>query len=238
MVNLQIIAYWDSTLVGMLSLCAALGTIKFFKILEFNSSIKTLARAFQIGFLKTLGFVIVFTLMVFAWLQFGFVIFNDRIHGFSTFVKTIESGFLLILGKFQLSDMLIANPYWTILFHVSFNICVIFVMFDLFLTIICDSLNAAKEDERSSQQLPMYDFLTSKMFSAFKALKDIVKKPPEGRDQEKREKKNDEMENFANRTDEIIRKIQNFNAISYKDENTKRFEFLLISAYKNEKTVN
>jgi hypothetical protein len=65
-----------------------------------------------------------------------FVIFNDRVQGFSTFVKTVETGYLLTLGKFQLTLMMQANQYWTIVFHTTFNICMVFIMLQVFMTLI------------------------------------------------------------------------------------------------------
>ena len=141
------LAYWDDTLACLLAFCAMLGTLKFFKILESNRSIKILSRAFRIGFVNTVSFTILLSVLTFAWLQFAFVIFNERIHGFSTFLKTMMSGFLLILGKFQLGDMLEANVVWTVVFYLTFNIFILFVMFQLFLSIIVDALGEAKKDE-------------------------------------------------------------------------------------------
>jgi polycystin 2 len=175
-VSLQMLAYWDDTLACMLSFCAALGTVKFFKILAFNRSIKTLAMAFQIGFASTASFTLVFCLMTFAWLQFGFVVFSDRIHDFSTFVKTMETGFQLMMGKFALGDMLQANAVWTIVFHVSFNVFIIFIMFQLFLTLICDALAVAKGEELNSENLRFYEFFGDHIESAVKTVSSLFEK--------------------------------------------------------------
>jgi hypothetical protein len=130
-VSLQMLAYWDDTLACMLAFCGTLGTLKFIKLLKSNSTIQSLALTFQMSFLSIVGLVVVFALTTFAFLQCGFVIFHDRVRDFSTFVKTLETGVLLILGKFALSDMIETSATWTVVFHVLFNVCIVFIMFQL-----------------------------------------------------------------------------------------------------------
>jgi hypothetical protein len=229
MINLQMLAYWDETLTSMLSFCAALGTLKFMKLLEFNRSIKTLGIAFRMGFANTTMFFCLFTLMIFSWLQFAFVIFNDRIVNFSTFIRTLEMGFLLLLGKFSLGDMLNANPVMTVIFHVSFNVFVIFIMFNLFLTLICESLNEAKADEKLSEPLHMEDFVAQRVMASVGFARQLFNKSPELREQKELERKMKEsvakrglyvevIDNFANKTEEIVQKLQMFKSVSHKDD--------------------
>jgi polycystin 1L2 len=225
MVNLQMLAYWDDTLASMLALCAALGTIKFLKLLEFNPSIKTLIRAFQFAFLEILGFVFIFALTICAWLQFGFVVFNDRVLDFSTFVKSMETGFLLILGKFQLSAMIEANIYWAIVFYVTFNIFIMFVMFNLFLTVICDSLDAAKEDEKLCEKLPIGEYLQGKIDYVLQPIRQFLEPSVKKKKQQNYEMSMNKslkkvelykgtIESFASRADEVVMKVETFCAVS------------------------
>jgi hypothetical protein len=229
MVNLPMLAYWDATLASMLSFCAALGSFKFLKLLEFNRSIKTLGTAFRMGFANTAAFIFIFALMTFAWLQFAFVVFNDRIADFSTFVKTLEMGFLLLLGKFSLGDMLNANPIMTIIFHVSFNVFIVFIMFNLFLSLICDSLAEAKQDQELSEPLHMEEFVVRRFMAAVGFARQLFGKSPEMRDQKEHERKMkesmekrglyaDTIDNFVNRTDQVVQKLQMFKSVSNKDE--------------------
>jgi hypothetical protein len=166
-VNLQMLAYWDDTLACMLSFCAALGTLKFLKLLSFNRSVNTLIKAFELGFADTAAFFSVFALTTFAWLQLGFVVFGQRVHDFSTFVKTIETGLSLILGKFKLAEMIETNAVWAIVFHITFNFGVVFIMFNLFLAILCDSLNVARNDDIMSDNLKVVEFVMKKVGSFY-----------------------------------------------------------------------
>jgi hypothetical protein len=166
-VNLQMLAYWDDTLACMLSLCAALGTLKFINLLEFVPSIKKLIRAFEIGFSFTVSYTVVFSLVVFAWVQLGYIVFGNRVRDFSTFIKTLETGFLLILGKFQLNEMIEANAVWAIVFHFTFNFVAVFIFFSLFITILCEALDAANKDEKLAEKLEVGRFIWNCILSFF-----------------------------------------------------------------------
>jgi hypothetical protein len=233
MVNLQMLAYWDDILASMLAFCTSLGSLKFFRILQFNRSIQTLAKAFEIGFGKIAGFIFIFALLCFSWLQIGYVIFSDRIIGFSTFVKTIETGFLLLLGKFQLEEMMQANPFWTILFHSTFNICMVFILLQLFLTLIGHSLSEAKKDERKSDPLQMEDFIYQKLASVFEKLKNKLineNDQSELKDHERKMKESlaqkdlyrDATDLFASKTDQIILRFEEFQSHYPKDSKTQK----------------
>jgi hypothetical protein len=65
-INIQMLAYWDDVLACMLAFCACLGSMKFFKILQFNRSIQTLGNAFRIGFGDVFGFLFILSLLCFA----------------------------------------------------------------------------------------------------------------------------------------------------------------------------
>jgi hypothetical protein len=230
-VSLQMLAYWDDTLACMLAFCGTLGTLKFLKLLKSNSTIQNLALAFQLGFVSIVGFVIVFFLTTFAFLQFGFVTFHDRILDFSTFIKTMETGVLLILGKFALTDMLEANAVWTVVFHVLFNVCIVFIMFQLFVTLICDSFQAAKEETSKSEQLSFSEFFTDRIESVFKIFQNLLGKKDKsehgGRMRNNllgSEMYRDPIDSFVHKTDEFILQISNFKesrdkVVNFKDLN-------------------
>jgi hypothetical protein len=137
--------------------------------------------------------------------------------------------FLLLLGKFSLGDMLNANSVMTVIFYVSFNVFVVFIMFNLFLTLICESLNEAKADEKLSEPLHMEDFVARRVVAAVGFARQLFNKSPELRAQnelernmkdsmEKRGLYVDILDNFANRTEEIVQKMHMFKSVSNKDE--------------------
>jgi hypothetical protein len=240
MINLQMLAYWDDVLACMLAFCVFIGSLKFFKILQFNKCIQTLGKAFQFGFVNFVGFMCIFVLLCFSWLQIGYVIFSDRIRGFSTFVKTIETGFLLLLGKFQLSEMMQANPFWTIVFHTSFNICMVFILLQIFLTLITHSLNEAKKDERMSDPLNMEEFIYTKIATVFQNIKNKVTKTKAQREAEEHERRmkesvarkdlyQDVSDTLAFKIDQILHKYDEFDFLSARNEKFHKSDLSLLT---------
>jgi hypothetical protein len=171
-VNLQMLAYWDDTLSCLLAICACLGSLKFLKILQFNSTIRTLFSTMNKCVHELVSFGLIFILAVFAFIQAGYVVFNDRIYGLSTFFKSIETGFLLMLGKFQLKDMLNANPTCTVIFYMAFNVFVIMVLLNMFISMMCDAFEEAKEEAKSGDPLGLEAYLYDKLAKFFGSVKE------------------------------------------------------------------
>ncbi len=115
--NLQMLAYWDGLLSCVLAVCSCLGSLKFIKILRFNRTIRRLDNALRIGARLILSFGCVFLVCIFGWIQAGYVQFNGQVAGLSTFQKSFETCFLILLGKFDLSVMLAASPTFTVIFR-------------------------------------------------------------------------------------------------------------------------
>jgi hypothetical protein len=234
-VSLQMLAYWDDTLVSMLAFCACLGSLKFFKILEFSRGIQTLGRAFKIGFINLAGFLLIFSLLCFAWLQVAFVVFGDRARGFSTLVRTIETGFLLLLGKFQLSDMMQTSPFWAVVFHTTYSFCMVFVMLQMFLTLIAHSLADAKRHVNARDQLGMEEFIYERIESAFQRLKDKLAQAS-GRKRERGEHERHMRESmarkdlyqdvgdvFASKTNQVLSKFIQLRDVHHKNQQIQKF---------------
>jgi hypothetical protein len=166
-VNLQMLAYWDDILSSMLAICSFIATIKFLHILQFNSTIRTLFRTMSICASELVSFGIIFLITVFAFIQAGYVIFNDSILGLSTFFKSVETGFLLMLGKFALSQMLLANPACSVIFYMTFNIFVMMILLNMFITMISDAFERAKDEEKDGDPLGLENYLYEKMAKFF-----------------------------------------------------------------------
>jgi hypothetical protein len=146
-INLQLLAYWDDILSCMLAFCTCIGSLKFMKILSFNKIIRVLFRALRNSVLELAAFGVLFSVIVFAFIQAGFGIFNDHVYGLSTFAKSVESGGLLILGKFDLTAMMNASPALAIIYYLSFHLFVILVMLNMLVSLLIDGFGQAKKDD-------------------------------------------------------------------------------------------
>jgi polycystin 1L2 len=167
--NLQMLAYWDDLLGCMLAMCACLGSLKFMKILQFNRTIRTLSNTIKVGYKALLSFGRIFMICMFAWIQAGFVLFNAQIAGLSTFVKAIETCFLILMGKFELSALLTASLVFTVVFFTSFNIFVVMILLNMFISVITNAFAEAKKEEESlADPLDLDTYLYKKVNGFFR----------------------------------------------------------------------
>ncbi len=161
--NLQMLAYWDDLLSCMLAMCACLGSLKFMKILKFNRTIRALINTMRIASRTIFSFGCIFLICMFAWIQAGFILFSAQIAGLSTFVKSIETCFLILMGKFELSAMLTASPVLTVIFFTSFNILIVMVLLNMFISLVTDSFAEAKKEENLADPLDLDEFMLKKV---------------------------------------------------------------------------
>lgn len=142
--NLQMLASWDDLMCSLLAFCACLGSFKFFRILEHNRSIHILTSALRHGFTSIFMFATIFILFCIAFVQSAYLIFNQEVIGISTFLESIMTCFLVLLGKFQLTEMLESNAIFTVIFFVSFNVFMVMVLLNMFFTLLTDAFTFAK----------------------------------------------------------------------------------------------
>jgi hypothetical protein len=164
LISLQMLAYWDNVLICMLAFCACIGSLKFFKLLQYNRTIHRLSMAFQYGLGKIAVSLFFISILIFAWLQLGFVKFSSSIYQFSTFVKTMETGICMMLGKLPLTDMMQVNPLWTMVIHVTFNFFVVWIMFRMVIILLGEALITARKDEKEPLHLDDYIYEKIKSF--------------------------------------------------------------------------
>jgi polycystin 1L2 len=169
-INLQMLAYWDDVLTSMLAFCACMGSLKFFKILQFNHTIRILISTMRIGAGGMISFGSMFLVCAFAWIQAAYIMFNDQILSLSTFVKSMETGFLLLLGKFELADLLKANPIFAIIFYVTYNTFMVLVLLNMFISIITDAFAEAKLRDKHADPLDLEGYFYAKIENMFNSV--------------------------------------------------------------------
>jgi hypothetical protein len=207
LISLQMLAYWDNVLVCMLAFCACLGSLKFFKLLQYVRTIKRISMAFNFALRNVVLSLFVNSILVFAWLQLAFVIFGGNNYEYSTFVKTIETGMCMILGKLPLEGMMQVSPLWTMIVHVTFNISVVWIMFPLVIVLLDEAYDFAKNNEK--EQLDLGEYICEKIKSLFMALVPHKFRETKDADEEKLvptsvEERSREMESFEEKINGIL----------------------------------
>jgi hypothetical protein len=227
-VNLQTLAFWDETLICFLAVCACLTTFKCLEMLKYNQFVQRFSRGFRLGFKKFTGFAFLFFLSFFIWLQPLYVIFNDRVRGFSTFTKTFQTGLVIMFGNVKLNELLQINGFWTVIYIVSFVIYLACMLRFVFLAIVIDTVNELKLIEDIDAKR-MDDFLGRKFdlirewvrMRLFAKRVDLARAEHETMMKESMARKSLYQETadlFVSKTDQMIHKYAQFNLIRRKDD--------------------
>lgn len=161
-IRLEYLSYCNETLSLCLGFCAFFGTIRFLKLLRFNSRIMVFMNAFRKSLPELAGFFLVFCLVYACFSQTFYFLFNDKIVINSTVLKSFETCFLILLGKFNAIEILSISPLLGLSLFVSYNIIMAFVVLNLMISILCDSFSEIRLDNYENDNDPdLVEYLKS-----------------------------------------------------------------------------
>ena len=100
-VNYLHLASYDELLTYMLGIILFLATIKLLKLLRFNKHVWILVGTLIYARWEMMYFGITFFIFMFGFANLGNVVFGTGLYGFSSFVRTMESLYSMLLGKFN-----------------------------------------------------------------------------------------------------------------------------------------
>ena len=165
-INLQYTSYCNDLLGMCFGFCAACGTLRFLKLLRFNQKIIVYMVAFKNCARELLSFGFIFMIIWMAFVQIMYLIFNENSPQFSTVVKTMETCFQMVLGKFEVDVMIKSNALFGTALFVLYNLVVVCVLMSMFLTIIADNYSEIAKDENLSleeEDPDLFEYLKEKV---------------------------------------------------------------------------
>ena len=173
-IKLQTVNDYNQILTFSLGLCSTFGSIKFLKLLRFNKSISLLGLTLKDCFGELVSFTVIFFIVWIAFVQIMYLVYGCDLAGYSSFTKSMETAFQVMLGKFDVSQMssTILGP---IIFSL-YNIVVIYFALNIFISIIMESFEKLREKAMENPH-DDFDFLTYaavKVKSAFQKKKFVL----------------------------------------------------------------
>jgi hypothetical protein len=115
---------------------------------------------------ELLSFGFIFMIIWMAFVQIMYLIFNENSPQFSTVVKTMETCFQMVLGKFEVDVMIKSNALFGTALFVLYNLVVVCVLMSMFLTIIADNYSEIAKDENLSleeEDPDLFEYLKEKV---------------------------------------------------------------------------
>jgi polycystin 1L2 len=164
--KLQNVNETNQTLTYSLGLCAALGTIKFLKMLRFNRNIAYLGMTLKTCFHELVFCSIVFLIIWIAFVQLMYFIYNNDLREYASPFKSMKSSFLIILGKFDAKQFLygtdsILGPY----VFASYNMVISYFILNIFVSIITETFDKIRhyaKDHPEQNDVDIHKYLSQK----------------------------------------------------------------------------
>lgn len=109
-------------------------------------------------------FSVVFFVLACAYSQFAYLIFGSKLDGYKNFITTLESLLSVLLGAFDYYDYANSEPVIGPLFFFSFIFVMVFLLTNMFVSIINDTFAMVKEDATlQSNEYEIVDFMLGRI---------------------------------------------------------------------------
>ena len=93
----------------LLGICAFLVTLKLIKLLRFHPKIYYLSATLRSSKFDLASFGVIFLVMWLAFVQLMHLFYHESSLGFSSIIRSMLTCFKIILGKFELDELLRVN---------------------------------------------------------------------------------------------------------------------------------
>lgn len=158
----QTVAMWSMFYTYDLSLLVFLTIIKLIKLLRFNRRISFLSSTLRQCGKELALFGIVWGLVFFSFVQFFYVILMKDMFQFVTFLRSTETCFAMMLGRFDFQAMTSSNPLSPI-FFLLFMVVNMFILMNMGLSILNESFTAVKSDiSKQENDFEIVDYILDK----------------------------------------------------------------------------
>ncbi|TMW56671.1 hypothetical protein Poli38472_006681 [Pythium oligandrum] len=140
------------------SLASAISLLKVFKFLRMNSTLNLLWRVLGMAMRDLMGFLVIFNLIFLGYSAMGSYAFGFALEEFSTIANSYATCFRMLAGEMDYPRLRQANPRIAPVFIVTFIVLVFQILVNMFVAILSEYYESAKNDEGSGEDVE-YDVL-------------------------------------------------------------------------------
>lgn len=163
-VSFHYTAFLDEWLKCIIGIIVFLSFLKLFRLLRFNRRMSLLQQVLKRCFTQLISFLFMFALAFLAFALLACLVFGQAMEGFGTFLTSCASLMDTILGKFTLKGMMEANRIIGPIFFYTYTISMVFVLINMFLSIINDAFTEVRSDvEKQSNEYEIVDFMIHRL---------------------------------------------------------------------------
>ncbi|CAI5726558.1 unnamed protein product [Hyaloperonospora brassicae] len=141
------------------SLGSAISLLKVFKFLRMNATLNLLWRVLGMAMSDLMGFLVIFNLIFLGYSAMGSYAFGFALEEYSTISKSYGTCFQMLAGEMDYARLRQANPRIAPIFIGTFVVLVFQILVNMFVAILSEYYEVAKNDETGSHDDVEYDVL-------------------------------------------------------------------------------
>jgi len=145
-VNFNTIALWDEVYNSIGATIVFSATLKFLKLLRFDKRIGMLAATVRYSLKDLASFAVQFAIFIFAFTQFGYLVFGDFIWSYRNFMTTLGSMFRFSLGQYEFQELISAHFVLGTVYFIGFIFIVLMGLMSMFVSILTEAFEKVKEE--------------------------------------------------------------------------------------------
>ncbi|KAF0683259.1 Aste57867_24691 [Aphanomyces stellatus] len=141
------------------ALSSAFSLLKIFKFLRMNSTLNLLWQVLGMALKDLMGYMVIFLLIFLSYSYMGSFAFGFDLQEFSSISSSFATCFHMLAGDFPYDRLQQANPRLAPVFFVTFVVLVLQIMVNMFVAILSEYYESAKEVENDEDDVE-YDIIT------------------------------------------------------------------------------
>ncbi len=196
----QFMNYINEAYICCMAVSSTLSTLFLFKLLRFNKRITLLSATLKHCGKSLLVFMILFLIVYSAFVQIFYLFFGENSFEFSTLLRSFETTFQILLGKFEVKSLTQKNPIFGSAIFCAYNLVVVLVLTSILITILTDGYEEVKDKAHEYRDDEEVWRLMKQKCKNFLGIKD--KEP------EERPSKPGHLGNLDMKADFIIKKVE------------------------------
>ncbi len=162
--------YWSEIMMSCLALCSFIATLLFIQVLSYSRLIKFMTQVIRSSFVELINFILVIFVVMGAFTNLFYLVFNERSSRYSTIVDSIEESLMIVVGKFQTTCRIKFNSALEPLMICLFAISMLFIILRLFFGVIVQQYSKAKANyisQRSKESSLVRNYLHNRLKKLF-----------------------------------------------------------------------
>ena len=138
---------WDETFVYLLAFLVFLANLKLLKLMRLNHRIYLFTKTLSKAALPLFSFLVVFLVFYIAFSFLFYSIYGSVLPEYRSFLTTIETLFSAVMGGFDFETVQANNRLLGPVIFFSFQMVMVMILMNVFLTILMDSFAEVQADE-------------------------------------------------------------------------------------------